>query len=47
LSIVLTGANRYEVTQIETVMDNIEVERPEIDYSKGATENLCAEGLLR
>jgi transposase len=43
LSIVLTGANRHDVTQIEIVLDSIEVQRPEFDYSQGATENLCAD----
>lgn len=43
LSLVLTGANRHDVTQIETVLDNIAVERPEFDYSQGAAENLCAD----
>lgn len=42
LPIVLTGADRHDVTQIEAVLDNIMVERPEFDYSQGAEENLCA-----
>jgi transposase len=33
----------HDVTQIETVLDHIVVERPKFDYSQGATENLCAD----
>ena len=29
LSLVVTGANRQDVTQLETVLDNIVIERPE------------------
>jgi transposase len=41
LSLVLTGANRHDTTQLLSVLDNIVIPRPEFDYSRGATENLC------
>jgi transposase len=43
LSLVLTGANRHDVTQLAVVLDAIVVPRPEFDYRKGAVENLCAD----
>jgi hypothetical protein len=30
LSIAVTGANRHDVTQLEIVLDNIVIERPEL-----------------
>ena len=41
LAIVLTGANRHDVSQLETVLDSIVVKRP--TPSKGKPQNLCAD----
>jgi transposase len=38
LSIVVTGANRHDVSQLEIVLDEIVVDRPE-----NAEQNLCAD----
>ena len=38
LSIVVTGANRHDVSQLELVMDEIIIERPE-----DIEQNLCAD----
>jgi putative transposase len=38
LSIVVTGANRHDVSQLELVMDEIVIERPE-----DIEQNLCAD----
>jgi putative transposase len=40
LSIVVTGANRHDVTQLETVLDNIVIKRPEPAADK--PQHLCA-----
>lgn len=37
LSIVVTGANRHDVKQLEAVLDNVVVERPKSE------QNLCAD----
>ena len=38
LSIVVTGANRHDVSQLELVLDEIVIERPE-----NVEQNLCAD----
>ena len=38
LSIVVTGANRHDVSQLEIVLDEIVIDRPE-----NAEQNLCAD----
>ena len=38
LSIVVTGANRHDVSQLELVLDEIVIERPE-----DVEQNLCAD----
>ena len=38
LSIVVTGANRHDVSQLELVLDEIIIERP-----KNVEQNLCAD----
>lgn len=38
LSIVVTGANRHDVSQLELVLDEIIIERPE-----NVAQNLCAD----
>lgn len=43
LSVVLTGANRHDVTQLENVLNGVVVDRPAFDYTNGPTENLCAD----
>lgn len=43
LSLVLTGANRHDVTQLESVLDSVVIERPKFDYTQEPTENLCAD----
>ncbi len=41
LSIIVTGANRHDVTQLTTTLDSIVVERPEVrPYHP---QNLCAD----
>ena len=41
LSIIVTGANRHDVTQLEATLDSIVVERPEVrPYHP---QNLCAD----
>ena len=41
LSIIVTGANRHDVTQLESTLDSIVVERPEVrPYHP---QNLCAD----
>lgn len=37
LSIVVTGANRHDVTQLATVLDGVVIERPDTD------QHLCAD----
>lgn len=37
LSIVVTGANRHDVTQLAAVLDGIMIERPDVD------QHLCAD----
>jgi putative transposase len=41
LSIVVTGANRHDVTQLETVLDSIVMKRPEPAAAK--LQHLCAD----
>ena len=41
LSLVVTGANRHDVTQIEAVLDGIVVPRPEV--TADAPQHLCAD----
>jgi putative transposase len=41
LSIVVTGANRHDVTQLEIVMDKIVIKRPE--PTAGQPQHLCAD----
>ena len=41
LSLVVTGANRHDVTQLEPVLDQIVVARPRGNASAG--EHLCAD----
>jgi transposase len=41
LSIVVTGANRHDVTQLETVLDNIVIQRPEPEADR--LQHLCAD----
>jgi len=41
LSIVVTGANRHDVTQLEIVLDNIVIRRPEPIAEQ--PQNLCAD----
>ena len=41
LSIVVTGANRHDVTQSETVLDSIVIKRPEPEVDK--LQHLCAD----
>ncbi len=41
LSIIVTGANRHDVTQLETVLDSIVIKRPEPAVDK--LQHLCAD----
>jgi len=41
LSLVVTGANRHDVTQVEAVLDGIVVARPEV--TEDAPQHLCAD----
>ena len=41
LSIVVTGANRHDVTQLETLLDNIVIKRPE--PAADQLQQLCAD----
>ena len=41
LSIVVTGANRHDVTQLENVLDGIVIQRPEV--TEDSPQNLCAD----
>ena len=41
LSIIVTGANRHDVTQLATTLDSIVVERPEVKPYH--PQNLCAD----
>jgi putative transposase len=41
LSIVVTGANRHDVTQLEIVLDNIVIERPEPTADR--PQHLCGD----
>lgn len=44
LSIVVTGANRHDVTQLEAVLDGVVVERPKAEKVK---QHLCADKAYR
>lgn len=41
LSLVVTGANRHDVTQLETVLDNIVITRPAVHAD--CPQHLCAD----
>lgn len=41
LSLVVTGANRHDVTQLEALLDCIVVQRPDVGVE--AEQNLCAD----
>ena len=41
LSIVVTGANRHDVTQLEKVLDSLVIDRPQI--TDEARQHLCAD----
>lgn len=41
MAIVVTGANRHDVSQIERVLDSIVIERPEPTYEN--QQHLCAD----
>lgn len=41
MSLVVTGANRHDVTQVAVVLDNIVIERPEV--TEEAPQNLYAD----
>ena len=41
LSLVVTGANRHDVTQLETVLDAIQVQRPNPPVRR--SKHLCAD----
>lgn len=41
LSIIVTGANRHDVTQLTTTLDSIIVERPEVKPHR--PQDLCAD----
>jgi transposase len=41
LSLVVTGANRHDVTQLETVLDAVVIERPKVTKKK--PQHLCAD----
>lgn len=41
LSLIVTGANRHDVTQLEVLLDCVVVRRP--DVSTGVEQNLCAD----
>jgi transposase len=41
LALVITGANRHDVSQLELVLDTIVVERPE--STQGRVQHLCAD----
>jgi len=41
LSLVVTGANRHDVTQLEAVLDALVIERPKV--SKKKPQHLCAD----
>ena len=41
LSIIVTGANRHDVTQLEPVLKNIVVNRPK--FSEDSPQHLCAD----
>ena len=43
LSIVVTGANRHDVTQLELVMDEIIVDRPDTEQHLCADRAYCGE----
>ncbi len=45
LSIIVTGANRHDVTQLATTLDSIVVERPEVRAYH--PQNLCADAGFR
>ncbi len=41
LSLVVTGANRHDVTQLEAVLDALVIERPKV--TKKSPQHLCAD----
>jgi putative transposase len=41
LAVVVTGANRHDVTQVEIVLDNVAITRPE--PTQEAPQHLCAD----
>lgn len=41
LSLIVTGANRHDVTQVESVLDGIVIERPEV--TDDSPQHLCAD----
>ena len=41
LSLVVTGANRHDVTQLEAVLDSLMIKRPEVTIEQ--PQHLCAD----